>query len=93
MQTSLLGSKKISYQSAKHVTLFISRPSAQYCPTPPAGAPVHDGSVFAPASFNGTVYLNKPGIYSGGRCLGQQGNYARANSHETIGTSPREAIQ
>ena len=69
-------------------TVSLSRPLAQYCPTPPAEPDEHDGSLFAPAAFNGTVRLNKPGIYSGGRCLGQQGAYARANAYETVETPP-----
>ena len=49
---------------------------------------MHDGSVFLPAAFNGTVRLNKPGIHSGGRCLGQQGAHARADAFETVRTTP-----
>ena len=52
---------------------FVSRPLAQYCPTPPSEPNVQGTYDYDPASFNGTVRLNKPGIYSGGKCLGQQG--------------------
>ena len=67
---------------------------AQYCPTPPSepAMPSQGLGQFTPAHFNGTVRLNKPGIHISGKCLGQQGVYARFQTYETPPSCPNISV-